>query len=98
VVVGVVVGAVRGRHDHAPRAGILVVVFTSPAERHDGRRYPLIIGRIPVSGSATASWPRSRGQPDLVRRLDRHAALGVVYRARIVSAADELDASHWLYA
>jgi hypothetical protein len=59
----------------------------------------LIIGRIPVSGF---------GDGVLAAVLEDSliwfvawiviAALGVVYQARIVSAAEELDSSQWRYA
>jgi hypothetical protein len=101
VVVGVLVGAVFAVGTillRAPR--ILVVVFTSlgGAATVVGGAL-LIIGRIPVSGF---------GDGVLAGALEDSlvwfiawiviAALGVVYQARIVSAAEELDASQWRYA
>jgi hypothetical protein len=101
VVVGVLVGAVFAVGTillKAPR--ILVVVFTSlgGAATVVGGAL-LIIGRIPVSGF---------GDGVLAAVLEDSliwfvawiviAALGVVYQARIVSAAEELDSSQWRYA
>jgi hypothetical protein len=101
VVVGVIVGAAFAVGTillRAPR--ILVVVFTSlgGAATIVGGAL-LIIGKIPV-GSLTDGVLGSVLEDNLFWFIVwvAIAALGVVYQARMVSAADELDVSQWRYA
>jgi hypothetical protein len=101
VVVGVIVGAVFAVGTillHAPR--ILVVVFTAlggAATVVGG--VLLIVGRIPP-GSLTDGVLGSVLEDNLFWFVVWIvvAALGVVYQARMVAPADELDASQWRYA
>ena len=101
VVVGVIVGAVFAAGTillRAPR--ILVVIFTSlgGAATVVGGAL-MIIGRIPVSGFGDGLLAAAIAD-SLVWFVIwiAVAALGVVYQARMVSTAGELDASQWRYA
>ena len=101
VVVGVIVGAVFAVGTillRAPR--VLVVVFTAL-----GGSATIVAGALLIIGRIQ---PSSLGDGVLAAVLEDNlfwfaawvaiAALGVVYQSRMVSAADELDATQWRYA